>query len=182
MFYSFFFKRERKGGGERNTDLLTHNVGVSRQRANQLSCWARANYLCSYLRPTPYLWSQFHSLLPPQGNYTGNFPPLCWITPSVQTDRQTDTEISLPILGGKKIKFSIPSSNHSIDLHPHPLYGKLLKAFLHCCLQPRSYSCICKPTPIRLSPSPSLHHSATLQKVPCCLGSPEMTPMLLRPM
>ena len=86
----FFFKREREKEGVRETLICWPTTLVYQGSAltNWVSYPARANYLCS-LRSTPHLWSRFHSFLPPQGHYTGNFPPLCWITPSVY--RQTDT-------------------------------------------------------------------------------------------
>lgn len=40
------------------------------------------NYLCSYLRATPYLWIRFHSFWP-QGHSSGSFLPLYWTIPSV---------------------------------------------------------------------------------------------------
>lgn len=69
---------------------------------------------------------------------------------------QTDAEI-FPTLGGEKI--TKPQSHILLQQPFHlsvpaiPFYRKLLKGFLHY-LQFLSYSCICEPIPIRLSPPP----------------------------
>lgn len=128
------------------------------------------NYLCSYLRSTPYLWIRFHSFLPPQGHYSGNFPPLYWIIPPVYR------WWSLSPLGGGDPIFNPTSfsSNHS-SAPPLPSTANSLRDVYIAISNSSS------PIPAFLSPSQLDFHdhpSSTillklLKRVPCCLGVPQ---------
>lgn len=142
------------------------------------SCYHGRNiYLCSYLRPSAYLWIRFHSFLPPPGHYS--IFPLCLLL-----HQHTNKLKYLPSLGKKPTFNSVSSSsNHSIYLcvpysthiqSPATLSHKLLKRFYV------NTSNSSPPIPAFLNPFQlnfhlhlPPHHTKTTQKGTLLFGGPQ---------